>query len=223
MSLIEVDIIFDFVCAWCYIGKRNLEMAISLYQKTYPGGKHDTLAINWRPYYLNYGPSTHSIDKREVADVKLSDMSTEQRERLYRRMNQIGRSVGINFKEGGKVGDTRLAHTLVRLSGTKGPEVQNALVEAIFRAYHQLEKDISRKEVLGEIGISAGLNAAEVDEWLDSEEEMGKVDLEAEKNREFLTGEGVPTYIIQGGHLDGRPDAEDFIEAIIKAREREAS
>ncbi|EEU40690.1 uncharacterized protein NECHADRAFT_32826 [Fusarium vanettenii 77-13-4] len=218
MTVIEVDIIFDFVCAWCYIGKRQLEMAISLYQKTYPGGKSDIFAINWRPYYLNYGPSTHSVDKSEVADVKLVDMTTEQREKLYRRMNQIGRSVGINFKSGGKVGDTQFAHTLVRLASTKEPEVLNYLVEGIFQAYHELEKDISTKEVLREIAINSGISAAEVDEWLDSEEQVKAVDDEAEKNKEFLVGAGVPNYSVQGERLDGQPDAEDFMEAFIKAK-----
>ncbi|KAI8679408.1 DSBA domain-containing protein [Fusarium keratoplasticum] len=218
MAVIEVDIIFDFVCAWCYIGKRQLEMAISLYQKTYPGGKSDIFAINWRPYYLNYGPSTHSIDKSEVADVKLAGMSAEQREMLYRRMNQIGRSVGINFKSGGKVGDTRFAHTLVRLASTKEPEVLNSLVEGIFQAYHELKKDISTKEVLREIAINSGIAAAEVDEWLDSEEQVKVVDDESEKNKEFLAGAGVPNYTVQEERLDGQPDAEDFMGAFIKAK-----
>ncbi|WAO85003.1 DSBA domain-containing protein [Fusarium falciforme] len=218
MTVITVDIIFDFVCAWCYIGKRQLEMAISLYQKTYPGGKSDIFAINWRPYYLNYGPSTHSVDKSEVADVKLADMTTEQREKLYRRMNQIGRSVGINFKSGGKVGDTRFAHSLAHLASTKEPEVLNAVVERIFQAYHELEKDISTKEVLREIAINSAIAAGEVDEWLDSEEQVKAVDDQAEKNKEFLAGTGVPNYTVQGERLDGQPDAEDFMEAFIKAK-----
>ncbi|KAJ4326966.1 hypothetical protein N0V84_002579 [Fusarium piperis] len=220
MTVIQVDIIFDFVCAWCYIGKRQLEMAISLYQKTYPGGKSDTFAISWRPYYLNYGPLTHSIDKSEVADVKLAEMSTEQREKLYRRMSQIGRGVGINFKSGGKVGDTRFAHTLVRLVSTKEPEVLNSLIEGIFQAYHELEKDISTKQVLREIAINSGIAVAEVDEWLNSEEQIKAVDDQAEKNKEFLAGAGVPNYAVQGERLDGQPDAEDFMEAFIKVKGR---
>ncbi|RSL71901.1 hypothetical protein CEP54_001167 [Fusarium duplospermum] len=218
MTVIQVDIIFDFVCAWCYIGKKQMEMAISLYQKTYPGGKSDTFAINWRPYYLNYGPSTHSVDKSEVADVKLADMSTDQREKLYRRMDQVGRSVGINFKPGGKVGDTRFAHRLVRLASTKEPEVLNSLVEGVFQAYHELEKDISTKEVLREIAVNSGIAAAEVDEWLDSEEHVKAVDEQADKNKEFLAGAGVPNYTVQGERLDGQPDAEDFMEAFIKVK-----
>ncbi|KAH6675226.1 hypothetical protein F5X68DRAFT_235382, partial [Plectosphaerella plurivora] len=56
MVVIEIEITFDFVCAWCFIHKRNLDAAIALYQKTYPGAKFDVFKISWTPYYLNYNP-----------------------------------------------------------------------------------------------------------------------------------------------------------------------
>lgn len=220
MTVIEIDVISDFVCAWCYIGKRKLDMAISLYQKTYPGGKSDVFSINYRPYYLNYGPSTHSVDKSEIADARLGSMTPEQRTKLFQRMNQIGRAVGINFQGGGKIGDTRHAHRLVHLSRTKSPEIQNALVDGIFAAYHELEKDISSKDVLREIAIGSGLEGAAVDEWLQSDLEAANVDEEAQRNRDSLAGSGVPAYIIQGSHhINGAEDAQDFMEIFIKVKE----
>lgn len=195
-------------------------MAISLYQKTYPGGKSDVFSINYRPYYLNYGPSTHSVDKREIADARLGSMTPEQRTKLFQRMNQIGRAVGINFQGGGKIGDTRHAHRLVHLSRTKSPEIQNALVDGIFAAYHELEKDISSKDVLREIAVGSGLEGAAVDEWFHSDLEAANVDEEAQRNRDSLAGSGVPAYIIQGSHhINGAEDAHDFMEIFIKVKE----
>lgn len=199
-------------------------MAIALYQKVYPGGKHDVFDIKWQPYYLNYGPSTHSVDKSEIADEKLKDMSAEQREKLYKRMNQIGRSLGINFRPGGKIGDTRQAHRLVYLSRDKSLEVQNVLVDKIFEAYHELEKDITDKVVLRELAVEAGVDEHEVDEWLESDDSASIVDQAAQKNREMFGGSGVPTYIIQGVHrAEGAQDADDFMELFIKVRESEES
>lgn len=74
---------------WCYIGKRKLDRAISLYQKTYPGGKKDTFSIRWKPYYMHYNPHPHSVDKSEVTKVRLSDMSPERQAALTQRMEQI--------------------------------------------------------------------------------------------------------------------------------------
>ncbi|KAI8242856.1 hypothetical protein K4K57_000450 [Colletotrichum sp. SAR 10_99] len=111
MTIIEIEVIFGFVSAWCYIGKRNVDHAISLYQKTYPAGKKDTFSVTWKPYYLHYNPHPHSVDKSEVAKVRLSGMSPERQAALTLRMEQIGRSVSVNFKWGGKIGpDTRDAH-----------------------------------------------------------------------------------------------------------------
>ncbi|KAJ4246572.1 hypothetical protein NW762_013513 [Fusarium torreyae] len=225
MAIINIEIVSDFVCAWCFIAKRRLGMAISLYQKTYPGGKSDKINIWWKHYYLNYGPSTHSIEKSEAADERLSDMTTDQREKLYKRMNQIGRSVGINFKGGGKVGDTRLAHVLARLGSIKEPDVENAVIEGIFKAYHEEEKDITDRDVLRKIGMSAGISAIEVEEYLgirepESFDETQKyVDEEARENKERLAGAGVPAITIQGQHLEGQPDVDDLMEALVKAKE----
>ncbi|KAH7150364.1 thioredoxin-like protein [Dactylonectria estremocensis] len=220
MVVIGIDVVSDFVCAWCYIGKRKLDMAISLYQKTYPGGKLDVFSVNYHPYYLSYGPSTHSVEKSEVADARLSDMTVEQRAKLYRRMDQIGRAVGISFQSGGKIGDTRQAHRLVHLSRTKSPEIQNALVDGIFAAYHELEKDISSKDVLREIAIGSGLESTEVDEWLSSGLKAGIIDDEAQRNKEMLAGAGVPSYLIQRVHqINGAEDAQDFMDVFIKVKE----
>lgn len=197
-------------------------MAIALYQKVYPGGKSDIFEIEWRPYYLNYGPSTHSVDKSELVDAKLSGMTEEQRRKLFRRMDQIGKAVGINFQAGGKIGDTRQAHRLVHLSRAAGADVQGALVDKIFQAYHELEKDITSKEVLNELAISSGIDAKQAKEWMDSGIKASEVDEEARRFREQFKDSGVPTYVIQGTHrLNGAQDPQDLMDVFIKVRENE--
>ncbi|RMZ43817.1 hypothetical protein AFCA_012659 [Aspergillus flavus] len=223
MTVIEIEVVFDFVCAWCYIGKRKLDRAIALYQRVYPGGISDVFSIKWRPYYLNYNPHPYSIPKSELIDDRLSDMTLEQRTSLFSRMNQIGRSVGIHFKGGGMIGNTRDAHRLVHLCGTQSPEVQSALVEKVLEAYHELEKDISSKEVLTELAVDAGLDGKQVREWLDSELAADVVDEEARKNKEEEGNTGVPRYVIQNVHrLAGAEDPSEFIGIFAKVKEDES-
>ncbi|KAK2010981.1 DSBA-like thioredoxin domain-containing protein [Colletotrichum eremochloae] len=225
MTVITVEVVFDFVCAWCYIGKRKLDRAIALYQKTYPGGKNDVFNIIWRPYYLNYNPSTNSIDKSLLAETKLGDMSPERRAALTQRMEQVGRSFGINFKWEGKIGpDTRDAHRLVRIGSAKGPEVADALVEKLFEAYHELERDISESEVLYGIAVDAGLDSVEVEGLIGSDVGAREVDSEEKRGREISGGAGVPMYVIQGVHrIEGAQDASDFYEAFVQVKEAESS
>ncbi|KAI0430194.1 DSBA-like thioredoxin domain-containing protein [Xylaria sp. FL1042] len=221
MTIIEIDVVSDFVCVWCYIGKRKLESAIALYQKVYPGGKHDVFKINWRPYYLGYNEFGCSVEKSELAKIKLADWSEEKKAAAMNRVEQAGRAMGIHFKHGGKIGPhTRDAHRLVYLSRGKSAELTNALVEKIFEAYHELEKDISSPDVLREIALEAGLGKCEVDEWLNSSAAADSVDEEAKVFREKVTGSGVPSYFIQDVYrLDGAQDADNFMEIFVRLKE----
>ncbi|GES61475.1 putative regulator of gluconeogenesis Rmd5 [Aspergillus terreus] len=208
MTLIEIDVVFDFVCAWCYIGKRTLDRAIGLYRKTYPGGRNDTITITWRPYYLNYNPYGHSVPKTDLMDERLKNQTPEQRAALISRMDKIGRSVGIHFKGGGMIGpNTQDAHRLVYLcreDASIPSELQGDLVEKILEAYHELEKDISEKEVLRELAVAAGIEAATVDKWLEENGGGEEVDKEAKRNKEVEANTGVPRFLIQGNyHWDG--------------------
>ena len=142
---------------------------------------------------------------------------------MIQRLAQIGHSVGIDFRFGGSHGSTRDAHRLTLLSQTKtaSPGIQDKLVEKLFEAYHELEKDISSPDVLRDIAVDAGLNESEVGEWLISDLGGDIVDAEALRNREAGFS-GVPMFIIQGEHrIDGARDGQDFLEMFIKVKEHE--
>ena len=140
---------------------------------------------------------------------------------MTQRLSQIGRSVGINFKYGGRIGGTRDTHRLIHLSQTKSLGVQDALVEKLFEAYHELEKDISSRDVLRQIAIDAGLHEPEVEEWLDSDLGGDIVDAEAMENRK-MGNSGVPIFIIQGVHrVNGAQDTQEFFEIFTRVKEEE--
>ncbi|PLB47713.1 thioredoxin-like protein [Aspergillus steynii IBT 23096] len=229
MAIITIDIISDIVCMWCFIGKRRLDKAIHLHKKTYPGGSADKVVITWHPYYLQHNPSPHSVEKRVLADKNLAHMTPEERTGLMNRMDQIGRAVGIRLNHHGKIGSTRDAHRLILLSQIEDKkrdqshsgELQDAMAEKLFQAYHEQAKDISDREVLREIGRDVlGLQAAEVDAWLNDEDNGRRVDYEAQRNREQVSS-GVPVFLIQGKEhrVDGAQDIEDFMELFVKIRE----
>lgn len=207
---------------WCYIGKRTLEKAISLYQNTYPGGKDDVFSVTWRPYYLNNDdPSSESVDKRELTESRLSGISPERVTAMTQRLSQIGRSVGIDFKYGGRIGGTRDAHRLIHFGQTKSLGVQDALVEKLFEAYHELEMDISSGDILRQIAIGAGLDGPEVEEWLNSDLGRDIVDAEAMENRR-MGNSGVPIFVIQDVHrVSGAQDTQEFFETFIRVKEEE--
>ncbi len=74
-------------------------------------------------------------------------------------MKATGLKDGINFSYGGNVGNTFNSHRLVALAKTKGNEMQNKVIEEIFKCYFEKEGDITLDHVLVQCGTSAGLDS----------------------------------------------------------------
>lgn len=111
------------------------------------------------------------------------------------RLAQIGKQVGIEFAFGGKTGNTRDAHRVVQLAKTKGESTQTRVMEALFQAYFENEKDITDHAVLTKAAVQGGLEEGEVREWLVSDRGGPEVDKEVNAaQRRFISG--VPNFTI---------------------------
>jgi len=140
---------------------------------------------------------------------------------IQERLTRVGQGEGIDFKYGGKTGNTRDSHRLIELGKSKSPQMQTRVVEELFKAYFENEQDITSHEVLQKAGEAAGLDAAEVADWLKSGKGGDKVDREvANAQRQFISG--VPNFTIQGKYsLEGAEEPSAFVEVFeqIKAKE----
>jgi predicted DsbA family dithiol-disulfide isomerase len=140
---------------------------------------------------------------------------------MFERLAQVGKDCGINFKFGGKTGNTRDSHRLIQLGKTKSPAMQTRVVEEFFKKYFEQEADITSHEVLKDAAVRAGLDAKEVDEWLNSDNGGKEVDaevLQAQRNQIS----GVPNFTIQGKYeIGGAQDPSVFLRVFerIKATE----
>jgi predicted DsbA family dithiol-disulfide isomerase len=67
MPSVDIDVVADVVCPWCYIGKRRLEEAIAL-----TPGVH--VSINWRPYFLNPWIPREGIDRQTYLETKFGSV-----------------------------------------------------------------------------------------------------------------------------------------------------
>ena len=131
---------------------------------------------------------------------------------IFERLSQVGRSEGINFKYGGKTGNTRDSHRLVQLGKTKSPEMQARVVEELFAAYFENEQDITSHEVLREAAVKAGLERSEVDDWLNSDKGGKEVDAEVEVAKRSSIN-GVPNFTVNGQYeVGGAQDSAVFLK-----------
>ena len=142
---------------------------------------------------------------------------------IFERLNAVGKDVGINFKFGGKTGNTRDSHRLIQLGKTKSPDVQTRVVEELFKSYFENEEDITSHEVLEAAGVKAGLDREEVKAWLESDKGGRQVDKEVrEAQMKDITG--VPNFTLQGMYeIGGAQDPDAFVKVFEKIKEIEAS
>ena len=121
-------------------------------------------------------------------------------------MEQVGKSVGIDFKYGGKIGNTRDSHRLIAEAGAREGDMQDRLVNALFHSYFEVNDDISSKEVLAKIAAEVGLfkSVEEGMEFLKNDKRGKEVDKEVEFNQYRRGISGVPHFIIEGMFLEMR-------------------
>jgi predicted DsbA family dithiol-disulfide isomerase len=202
MSL-ALDVISDVICPWCYIGKRRLEKAIV--------ALGERMKVRWLPFQLNPTMPKEGVLRREYRTKKFG--SWERSQELDARLVAVGKEEGIPFAfdRMDRTPNTLDAHRLIWLAGGEG--VQDAVVEALFRAYFTEGRDISRRQTLLDVVAGAGLDRNQAETLLEGDEGMDAVKQAEAQARRFRV-EGVPFFIINGKiTLSGAQQPDAFLEA----------
>ena len=207
---LTVDVVSDVVCPWCFIGKRRLDRALK--EVSMP------VAVRWRPYQLDPTIAPGGKPRREYMEAKFG--SAERIHGIHARLESEGHAEGIPFSfDRIEISPNTLdAHRLIRWAADSG--VQDAIVEALFRAYFVDGLDIGHADVLADIAEGAGMDRNEAQARLASEEDRAAVSGEVQALRGAGVT-GVPTFIIAGRYaLVGAQPAEAIAEALRAVLER---
>ncbi len=185
MKPLAVDVVSDVVCPWCFIGKRRLEKAIALAGLP--------VVVRWHPFQLD---STIPPEGKARSDYLMAKFGSAERiAELNDNIAAAGTSEGLDFAlDRIEVSPNTLdAHRTIRWAAAE--EKQEALVEALFRAYFMEGRNIGDHEVLAEIAASIGMDGARVAERLASDEDRQEVAAEVVSAQQIGVT-GVPTFII---------------------------
>jgi len=162
MSASELDlmVIIDVICPWCYVGKRRMEKALSLLPDT-------RVRVSWLPFELNPGMPQEGMERREYRMRKFG--SWERSLQLDAELAEQGAKEGlaIRYDLQTRTPNTFNAHRLIR--GAGGGDGQTALVEALFRAYFSQGRDIGNLETLADIAAEAGSDRADALAFLNTD------------------------------------------------------
>lgn len=198
-----IDVVSDVICPWCFLGKRRLDAALALVDMD--------VFIRWRPYMLDPTIPPEGVGRK---DYLLAKFGPERLATIHDPLIEAGKELGVpyHFDLITRTPNTLDAHRLIRWSHTV--ERQNEMVERLFMAYWSEGKDVGDRDVLAQCAGEAGINAAQIRELLDSEQDVAETRAEiAHATNIGVTG--VPTFVLaQSYALVGAQSPEVLADAI---------
>jgi predicted DsbA family dithiol-disulfide isomerase len=200
---IDIDVVSDAICPWCFVGKRRLEKATAAVK-----GRHE-IRVHWKPYQLNPGMPKAGMPRDEYRLKKFG--SEKVVAELDHRMRAVGNQEHIPFALDRiqRTPNTFDAHRLIWWAGQK--DAQDAVVDGLFTGYFTEGRDIGDRKVLAAIALEAGLDGAAG--FLAGDEGTHEVRDEEAKAREIGV-EGVPFFTIAGRFaVSGAHEPDTFLEA----------
>lgn len=196
----RITIFCDTVCPWCFIGKRRMERALA-------GDPRIQVTVRWRAFLLNPDMPAEGMERGEYLARKFG---TGARARdLYAAIEEVGEHEGIAFAFDRirRTPDTVKAHRVI--AAAEGI-AQDAVVEALFRAYFEDGLDLSANQSLIDVAVRAGLDVGLAREVVEADD--GDKEVHADNALAHAMGiGGVPCFILDGRYaIAGAQEPEVF-------------
>ncbi|WP_183577529.1 DsbA family oxidoreductase [Mucilaginibacter sp. X5P1] len=206
----KIEIWSDVMCPFCYIGKRRFEDAL---QKS---GHGKDIEIEWKSFQLNPDMKTDpsiNIDQY-LADIK--GFSLDHAKELNAHVTQMAAEAGLTYNfDRAVVANSFNAHRFSHLAKKHG--LGDAAEEALFKAYFTDGKNIDDTVTLVELGVSIGLDAAEIEQSLESGAYAEDVKHDVAE-AQHLGIRGVPFFVMNRKYgVSGAQAVPVFEETIEKA------
>jgi predicted DsbA family dithiol-disulfide isomerase len=183
---IDVDLIADLACPWCYIGLARLDRARAM-RPDWP------VRLRWWPFLLNPSLPPEGMDRSAYLRAKFG--GDEAARQVYRRIVESAQGDGIAFafERMKRTPNTILAQRLILLAEQqdRGEE----LIRVLFRALFEQGRDIGHLETLLELAVTAGLERAAAEAFLRSQEQAKEI-VAAHQRAERLGVRGVPVFVV---------------------------
>lgn len=214
MIYMKIEVWSDYVCPFCYIGKRRLEEALE------STGLGEKVEVVFKAYELDpNSPATSNETMQEVLAGKYN-MSIEEAKGMTDNVVIQAESVGLKYNFSTmKPANTFKAHRLAKLAEQEGLGAE--IAEQLLHAYFIESKQIGLDEELINLCEKVGISKERAEEVLNSEEFAE--DVKADITEAGQIGvQGVPFFVINRKYaISGAQPAETFAEALQKVAEEE--
>ena len=183
---VRLDIFSDPVCPWCYVGKANLDRALADHPE-------HPFVIQWHPFQLNPDMPSEGVDKRAYLEQKFGGKARV--DAVHERLREVARGAGVDMDpdKPRRIPNTLNAHRLIHWAGIEG--VQQAVVDALMRAYWVQGRDIGDLPTLADIAGENGMDREATLRLLQSDADADDIAArDADARHKGVTA--VPTFLI---------------------------
>ena len=183
---IRLDIFSDPVCPWCFVGKANLDRALAEHPD-------HPFAIQWHPFQLNPEMPAEGVAKRDYLEAKFGGKARV--DAIHERLREVARNAGVDMDpdKPERMPNTLNAHRLIHWAGIEG--VQQAVVNALMRAYWAQGRDIGDLVTLADIAGENGMDREATLRLLQSDADADDIAARDQDARQKGVN-AVPTFLI---------------------------
>ena len=202
---LQIDIVSDVVCPWCYIGKKRIEDALALAGDV-------PVHVNWRPFFLNPWVPREGITRDEYLTKKFG--SPEAYKNIAGRVVAAAAEEGLQYNPGSvkRQPNTIDCHRLIHWAGAQGKAA--AIKQRLMELYFRDGGDLTDTDVLVQAAADVGMDADSVRKRLATDEDVEKISADAQEASEKGIS-GVPTFVFaQKYAISGAQPADQLARAI---------
>ncbi len=203
---LSIDIVSDVVCPWCFIGKRRIEKAIALNPEI-------PVELRFHPYFLNDWIPREGISREDYLTAKFG--SVERYRQIAQRAAAAAAEEGLTYAldKIGRQPNTLDCHRLILWAGDNAARMKQHLMELYFTE----GADLTDRKVLAQAAADCGMDRAETERRLASDEDIARVTRQAQSAKEAGI-DGVPCFIFGGAlAVSGAQSPENLASAIERA------
>jgi len=199
----KIKVFADTICGWCFIGHKNLNIAL----KKFPSVEFDIKHI---PFQLNPDMPKEGISRDKYLEIKFG--KKENANPMYENMKLKAKESGINLDldKIQKTPNTVLSHLLIILS--EKLNLQNEIKEKIYQSYFVDGLDIGDIDVLLDIAKQNNIQENIVKDFI-NENNIQNINSQISTAKEKNIN-GVPYVEIGKDFISGAQSPKQLEEAI---------
>lgn len=202
---LKIEIWSDYACPFCYIGEVRLKKALQKIPVR--------VEVEFKSFELDPTAPREVVSATDERFAEKYGLTIEQARAQIESISEMGRAEGLDFR----YLTTRYTNTFDALRLTKFAQSHghDEIIDKLFDAYFTKNLELADFDVLKKISAECGLDAAEVEKFLNSDEFAAEVRSDERKAAAYGI-HAVPYFVIDGKYAVNGAQPTEFIAETLK-------